>query len=128
LTKQESVQAYTLDHQRFLPEHHVRRGEDFQRAYRRRCSAADARIVVFGHPNGLSHQRLGLSVGRQFGGAVVRTRWKRLLREAFRQSREDLPAGIDLIVIPRTDAPPPLESLKESLVRLAGRVAKKIQT
>ena len=61
---------------------------------------ADERIVVFGHANGLPHPRLGISASRRIGGAVVRNRWKRLLREAFRLTRPQLPEGIDLIVIP----------------------------
>jgi ribonuclease P protein component len=114
-------------HQRFLAEYHVRRAADFQRAIRRRSSAADGWGVVFGHANGLSYPRLGLSVSKRLGGAVVRNRWKRLLREAFRQIRPQLPAGIDLIVIPRAGAPPPLAQLRDSLARLAERVAKKVE-
>jgi ribonuclease P protein component len=112
--------------QRFRPAHHVRRAADFQRALRRRASASDSWGVVFGHPNGLSHPRLGLSVSKRLGNAVVRNHWKRLLREAFRQVRPQLPLGIDLIVIPRISAPPPLNVLLESLNRLAARVAKKV--
>jgi ribonuclease P protein component len=111
--------------QRFLSHYRIRRAGDFQRAYRRRVSAADSSIIVFGCPNGLPHPRLGLSVSRKVGGAVVRNRWKRLLREAFRLSRRQLPPGIDLIVIPRAGTEPALAPLMESLVRLAGRVARK---
>ncbi|MCE5268965.1 MAG: ribonuclease P protein component [Planctomycetaceae bacterium] len=110
--------------QRFLPQYRIRNTGDFQRAYRRRRSAACPSILVFGHPNGLPYPRLGLSASRKLGGAVVRNRWKRLLREAFRLSREQLPPGVDLIVVPRVSVPPPLVSLQESLVRLAGRVAR----
>jgi ribonuclease P protein component len=88
-------------------------------------SARDAWGVVFGHPNGLPYPRLGLSVSKRLGGAVVRNRWKRLLREAFRQVRPQLPVGVDLIVIPRVSAPPALNVLRESLSRLAERVAQK---
>jgi ribonuclease P protein component len=112
--------------QRFLPQHRVRRAGDFQRAYRRRVSAADAWLVVYGCPNGLPHPRLGISASRRLGGAVLRNRWKRLLREAFRLSRAELPPGMDLIVVPRPGAEPTLAALMESLPRLAGKLAKKI--
>jgi ribonuclease P protein component len=104
----------------------IRRTADFQRAYRRRCSVANEQIVVYGHANELGHARLGISASRRLGGAVVRNRWKRLIREAFRLSRPQLPAGIDLIVIPRPDAEPTLASLAAALPRLAERLAKKL--
>jgi ribonuclease P protein component len=112
--------------QRFLTHYRIRRGGDFQRAFRQRVSVADPYLVVFGYRNGLAHPRLGLSVSRKVGGAVVRNRWKRLLREAFRLTRPQLPTGIDLIVIPRADAEPTLAALTDSLVRLAERMKKKL--
>ncbi len=144
--------SQTMTDQRFPKECHIRRGADFQRVYRRRAIASDDRLLIFGCENGLTHPRLGLSVSRKVGGAVVRNRWKRLIREAFRLSlaasatqenpppcahgarmlrrktlkRQSLPGGIDLVVIPRPDFHPNLESLVESLPRLAGRAAKKL--
>jgi ribonuclease P protein component len=111
--------------QRFSRSARVRLGGDFQRAFRRRRSVADASLIVYGHPNGLGHARLGLSVSRKIGGAVVRNRWKRLLREAFRLNRIQLPAGLDLIIVPRPVPPPSLAKLSESLVRLARRLERR---
>ena len=112
--------------QRFLKQYHVRRSADFQRAYRRRVVASDSNLVVYGHANDLPYPRLGLSVSRKVGNAVVRNRWKRLIREAFRLARAELPEGLDLIVIPRPDVRPALEPLKDSLGFLAHRIAGKL--
>jgi ribonuclease P protein component len=121
-----SVLASSAEHRRFLPEYHLRRGVDFKRTYDRRCSAADGILLVFGDLNGLPHSRLGLSVSRKVGNAVVRNRWKRLLREAFRLTRTKLPSGVDLIVIPRGKEPPELNALLDCLPRLARRIEKKL--
>lgn len=117
-----------MSDEQFLPEHRIRRGADYRRAYARRNSAADGRIIVYGYGNGLPHARLGVSASRRLGGAVTRNRWKRLLREAFRLTRSRLPEGVDLVVIPRPTVEPTLESLMDSLPRLAARVARKVKS
>jgi ribonuclease P protein component len=111
---------------RFLPKYRIRRTGEFQRVYTRRCRASDDWLLVFGRANGLDHPRLGLSVSRKVGGAVVRNRWKRLIREAFRLSRPRLPEGVDLVVIPRQGVVPELAALLESLPRLAGRISRRL--
>lgn len=110
----------------FPRDYRIRRDADFQRAYQRRCRASDERLLVFGCSNGLDHPRLGLSVSRKVGKATVRNRWKRLVREAFRLSKQRLPAGIDLVVIPRQGAEPDLAGLRDSLVALADRLSRKL--
>jgi ribonuclease P protein component len=49
----------------------------------------------------LGSARLGITASRRIGGAVVRNRAKRLVREAFRALSELFPAGLDLVVIVR---------------------------
>ena len=112
--------------ERFLPQYRLRRTVDFERVYRRRRSASDDRLIVFVCKNELAYTRVGLSVSKKVGGAVRRNRWKRLLREAFRLNRLRLPAGVDLVVVPRQGIVPELVPLEESLVRLAGRAASKL--
>jgi ribonuclease P protein component len=109
--------------QRFRPQHRLRSGADFKRVYARRCSAGDSLLVVYGCENDLPHARLGLSVSRKVGGAVLRNRWKRLLREAFRLQLAQLPAGVDLVIVPRAQVEPELKALMGSLSQLARRVS-----
>ena len=49
--------------------------------------------------NRCSYPRLGISVGKSCGGAVIRNRLKRLLREVFRQCQGQIPAGFDYLLI-----------------------------
>jgi ribonuclease P protein component len=111
---------------RFPARFRLRTTAQFQRVYDRRCSAADGLLLIYVAENDLPYSRLGLSVSRKLGGAVVRNRWKRLIREAFRLSRTELPEGIDIVVIPRPTAEPALEPLRASLARLAARAAGKL--
>jgi ribonuclease P protein component len=112
--------------QRFPAEFRLRRKADFERAYRQRVSASDGNLLVFGAANGLPHCRLGLSVSRKVGGAVLRNRWKRLIREAFRTSRPCLSEGLDLVVIPRKKGEPELCQIRDSLADLACRIARRL--
>jgi ribonuclease P protein component len=110
----------------FRREEHLRRPSDFQRVYERRRSASDHLLIVYACPNGLPHLRVGLSVSRKVGPATHRNRLRRLYREAFRLTRQEMPPGLDLILIPRSPQEPTLEALKQSLPRLVNQLARKL--
>jgi ribonuclease P protein component len=112
----------------FSRELRIRKAAEFDRIYKARNFAADDVLVVNGDANGLPHARLGLSVSKKVGNAAVRNRWKRLIREAFRLSKDRLPAGVDLVVRPQKGAEPELAAIGSSLVALATRIAKRVLT
>ena len=95
----------------FPQTHRMKTPAEFERCYARKRSASDGVLIVYACENDLAHPRLGCSVSRKVGNAVVRNRYKRLFREAFRLSQHELPTGVDLILIPRPGAEPTLEVL-----------------
>ncbi|MFA4964805.1 MAG: ribonuclease P protein component [Thermoleophilia bacterium] len=81
------------------------RSSDFQRIYRQGSSTASRFLVLYSFRRpadaGAEGPRLGLSVSKKLGGAVVRNRVKRLLREAYQGCAGHLAEEYDLVVIAR---------------------------
>ncbi len=48
--------------------------------------------------------RLGITTTKKVGNAVRRNRIRRLIREAFRRGRMELPEGIDVVIIAKKTA------------------------
>jgi ribonuclease P protein component len=83
------------------------RSAEFERVYRQGRSKANRYLVLYEFPREDGRDegpRLGLSVSRRVGGAVERTRVKRILREAFWEQAERLPSGADYVVVARPEA------------------------
>lgn len=81
----------------------LRSRAEFLRVQGSRQKHTTRSLVVVHLANTLTHPRLGLTVSRKVGNAVVRNRVKRWLREAFRRERWRA-AGVDLVVIARPSA------------------------
>jgi ribonuclease P protein component len=61
-------------------------------------------LTLLGLPNTAGRDRLGIVASRRLGGAVLRNRAKRRVREVFRRQHPDrTPRSFDLVVIPRRD-------------------------
>ena len=114
-----------MDH-RFYPHERIKLPADFRRAFDRKRSAADAHLIVYGVENGLPHARLGISASKKrVKKAHERNRVKRLLREAFRLTKAELPPGLDLVIVPRGPALTFAQACR-SLPDLAGAITRRI--
>ena len=74
---------------------------DVQRVWQQGGAYAHPLLIVRARKNGLDHSRVAFVVGKKAGGAVVRNRIKRRLREAVRLLMPRLAAGYDLVFIGR---------------------------
>jgi len=112
---------------RFLRCYRIRTTAEFRAVYTKKARASDQCLLVYARKNDLGHPRLGLSVSRKVGNAVVRNRWKRLIREAFRLNLSQLPQGVDLVVIPKQSPAPPFRQVEGSLCDVARRAARRLK-
>ena len=63
--------------------------------------------------------RFGISVKKTLGGAVVRNRIRRRIREILRRNKTEIPTGWDIVIHPRRSvAQAPFTPLESELVRL----------
>ncbi len=95
------------------------RPSDFEAVYRGGTRRGSANFVVFARANGLQNSRFGISVKKALGGAVVRNRIRRRVREILRLHRMEIPQGWDVVVHPRPSvARANFGALEEELLRL----------
>jgi ribonuclease P protein component len=92
--------------------HRLSRSRDFDAVYRAGRSTSTRYLVLYWFPreDPDGDPRLGLAVPKSAGGAVQRNRIKRLLREAWRATLDDVPRGRDYVLIARAGLPEAAEA------------------
>jgi ribonuclease P protein component len=105
----------------------VKRGE-FDAVYRAGKRRSSSLFTVFFRANELPQSRFGVSIKKALGGAVVRNRIRRRLREIVRCHRREIPTGWDIVIHPKSAvAKAPFAALAADLMRLlqsAGQAGK----
>jgi len=100
----------------------VRRGS-FDAVYRAGKRFSSTHFTVFVRANGLAWSRFGFSIKKALGGAVVRNRIRRRLREMVRCHRQEIPAGWDFVIHPKSKvATAEFAALSEEMLRVLKKV------
>ena len=97
----------------------VTRNSLFKRLYSKGKSAASYDIVIYTLVNKSGGNRLGITVSTKIGSAVVRNRIRRRLKEAYRTIENNIPDGINLVIVARSAAKDKkMPELRDSLEKL----------
>lgn len=92
---------------------------DFDAVYRTGKRRSSSYFTVFFRANERPQSRFGFSIKKALGGAVVRNRIRRRLREMVRCRRLEILAGWDIVIHPKSAvAKAPFAALTADLLRL----------
>ena len=93
----------------------------FRRLYHT-AGFADSYLVLYARRNRSGGNRVGITVSKKLGHAVVRNRTRRRLREIYRLNEARFQPGWDIVVVARTRAvEAPFEKLTASYLALAAK-------
>ena len=81
--------------------HSLKENSMFRRLYAKGKSAANAYLVIYCRRNGTEINRIGYTVSKKLGHAVVRNRARRRLREVYRLNEAMFKPGYDIVVVAR---------------------------
>ncbi|SDY34463.1 MULTISPECIES: ribonuclease P protein component [Salimicrobium] len=79
----------------------IKKNKEFQTVFKKGKSFANRQLVLYYYKKDQPHFRIGLSVSKRIGNAVMRNKVKRYLRQAFQEMEEDLHQEYDYVVIAR---------------------------
>lgn len=102
----------------------IKRNHEFQRLYAKGNQKAAPVIAMYCRSRQDGVNRLGLTVGKKVGGAVVRNKVRRRIREVYRNHELELRSGLDLVIVARVRAAfSSYEEIEQSFLKLADKLS-----
>ncbi len=83
----------------------LKRNNDFRRLYSKGRSYTSSVLVTYVRKNRLGYVRIGITVSKKIGKAVLRSRSRRIIREAYRMLSMEINTGYDLVFVARGKTP-----------------------
>lgn len=103
----------------------LNQNRDFLKLYQRGKKIVSPYAVIYVRKNRRNYNRLGITVGKKVGCAVKRSRARRVIRQAYRETEHLMPTGMDLVIV----ALPSIVGIRSTQLRdyLAGTGMKRIR-
>lgn len=81
----------------------LKKNYEFSRVFNKGAFYVGRHIIVYVLPNKQRANRLGISVSKKCGNAVLRNRKKRLIRESYRHFEDFILLGYDIVIAARAE-------------------------
>lgn len=92
-----------LESEKFTARERLKGRREFEKVYRLGRRYTGEGIVLYVYRVASKERRLGTTVSKKIGGAVVRNRIKRFFREWYRQNKGKMVEGIHLVLEARKE-------------------------
>ena len=79
----------------------LRKNMEFRRVYNGGKSYWNRNLILYVRKNDLENSRIGITITKKIGNAVVRNRIRRRMKEIIRLKLGNIKPGYDLIIIPK---------------------------
>lgn len=98
---------------------------DFRMLYQWGKKIASPYVIIYLRRTKRKYNRLGITVGKKVGCAVKRSRARRIIRQAYRETEHLMPTGMDMVIV----ALPSIAGIRSTQLRdyLAGNGIRRIR-
>ena len=79
-------------------------------------------FIVFVLPGETERTRIGITASKRIGNSVQRDRWKRIIREGYRQIQDEITVCVDMVfIIRRGVAVPSVDQVQKEILQAIGK-------